>query len=227
MPYNIRRLKNSHIRLLLLNLLFLIRVNGSAQNIQISTLSEDIQIRTDTTFIRDVNVFLKKSDKALIYPVFYDSKLETVSGISVGIKKGDRFKPLKNPVIQEENVNIDLITSKKIKSVFIPPDVEAKISYSVECNELMYFSDLPLFSDDDVDTLKYQVTERDPKHSGFYMILFIKILWISFLLIPLKDDRMMKWNIEVVPGKVSPSPFNVFWYLQKPEETVNEDDLLV
>ncbi len=208
MPYNIRLLKNSHIRLLLLNFLFLIRVNGSAQNIQISTLSEDIRIRTDTTFVRDVNVFLKKSDKGIIYPVFYDSKLENLSGISVSIKKGTRFKPLKNPVIQEENVNIDLISSKKIKSVFIPPDVDAKISYSVECNELMYFSDLPLFSYDDADTLKYQVTV--PETFWFLHDIIYKDS-LDFLSVDsLKSDRMMKWNIKVVPGKVNPDPLMYF-----------------
>ena len=201
-------LKNIHIRFYLLSFLILIRVNGSAQDVRISTLSEDIQIRKDTSFTRNVSVYIKKSNDYMAYPIFYDNKLEELSEISLNVKKGNRFKTVKDPVIREDDVNIDYITSKKIKSILIPPDVEAKICYTITCNELMYFSDLRFFSYDEADTLKYQIVVPEKFRLLYDIINKDSLDYLS--IDSVKSDGLMKWFIKVVPVKVKPDPLMYF-----------------
>ena len=199
---------NFSSKLFLLSLLFLLPIRGLSQDYLISTKSENIIVKNDTSFINNVSVSLKRSDKYIVYPIFYDEELEDVSDIALYIKKGNRFKAEKDISVSENNIDIDYITSKKIKSVLVPPEVEAKITYTVKCNELMYFSDLPLFSYSDIDTLKYQITV--PETFRFlHNIIYADSL--DYLEIDsLKSDSVSKWNIEVVPLKVESDPMILF-----------------
>ena len=76
-----------------------------------------------------------------VFSVFYDEELEEISDIKMFIKKGNRYKEEKGLFTTEEKVDIDYITSKKMKFMFVPPESEVKITYSVKCNELMYLAD--------------------------------------------------------------------------------------
>lgn len=179
-----------------------------SQNMAIKTISENILIKQDTSFVKEVSVFMKKSDAPIIYPVFYDAELEKVSDIQLYLKKGKRYKLEKSPVIGEEDVQLDYITSKKVKSILIPSETEAKITYSVKCNELMYFSDLHFFSNDEIDTLKYQISVPNTFH---FVHNTINKDSLNYLKIDsIKTDNLTKWNIEVRPVKVKPNPLILF-----------------
>lgn len=192
----------------MLIILLLILIKGGAQDIQINTKSENIQIRKDTSFIKYVSVSLKKSNDKILYPILYDTELEEISDIKIYIKKGNQYRLVKESIINETDVTVDFITSKKIKSVIIPAEVEAKITYTIECHELMYFSDLFLFSYDDIDTLKYQITVPEP-FRFLYSTIYKDSL--NYLVIDsIKSDSLMKWRIEVVPIKVKPDPMMFF-----------------
>lgn len=191
--------------------------NSLSQNIPIKTQLEHIVINKDTTFKRNVSVLLKKSEKLIVFPIFYDAELEKISNIQVYKKKGKRYKAEKKIIIREEDVELDYISSKKIKSILIPPGVEAKVSYSIECPELMYFSNLRFFSYNEIDTLKYQVTV--PNTFRFIHNTIHKDSLEYITVDSLKSDRTMKWNIEVKPKKIEPDPlvfFGIYKNLKEP-----------
>jgi hypothetical protein len=189
-------------------MLLLFQIKGSAQNIHIYTRLENIKIGRDTSFTRDVSVLLKKSNDEIMYPVLYDSELEDLSNIKVYIKKGNQFKLEKESIINEDVVDLDYITSKKLKTITIPPEVEAKITYTIKCKELMYFSDLPFFSYDEIDTLKYQITI--PETFRFLHTTIYRDSLNYLFIDSLKSDSLMKWRIEAVPVKVKPDPLMFF-----------------
>ncbi len=200
--------RNSFIKLTLLIIYFIFSVKGLAQNIPIKTRIENILIKKDTSFVKNVSVSLKKSDKTIIYPIFYDTELEKISDIQVFIKKGKRFKSVNNIIINEDDVELDYITSKKVKSIIIPSETEAKITYTVKCRELMYFSDLRFFSYNEIDTLKYQITV--PNTFRFIHNTIYKDSLNYIVIDSIKSDSLTKWNIEVTPVKVEPNPL-FFW----------------
>lgn len=67
-------------------LLFAIHTNGISQSIQVRSLSEQIQVNSDTTYTINVAIILKENTEPLAYPVFYDHELEQVSDIKVYTK---------------------------------------------------------------------------------------------------------------------------------------------
>ena len=209
--------QNTSVWLLLFSFSILFHLKGTAQDIYISTKLENIRVLKDTTFTRTVSIGLKQSASQVIYPIFYDRELEEVSDIRLYLKKGKRFKPEKNPVITDNDVSIDNLTSKKVKSIIVPPSVEAKITYTIKCNELMYFSDLPLFSYDDADTLIYKV--EIPETFRFTHDIIYKDSLNYFKIDSLHADSMTTWNIKVIPVKVKPDPlmyFGIYKNLKEP-----------
>jgi hypothetical protein len=210
--------KNYNFKFPLLTVLLLIPLTGYSQNYQIGTRSENIIIKKDTSFIRHVTVSLKRSNDIVICPIVYDKELEELSDIGVYLRKGKRFKPEKNPVIMDDDIYIEYVSSKKVKYIVIPPDAEAEIMYTVKCSELMYFSNLPLFSHVDADTMRYQITVPESFHFS-YDILHPSLL--DYLVIDsLKSDSMNKWSIEVVPTKVEPDPLMLFGIYKKIEAPI-------
>ena len=134
--------------------------------------------------------------------------LKASSNIQVFSKKGKRFKPVKKKIVVEDDVELDYIASKKVKSIIVPPEYESKISYTVECSELMYFSSLRFFSNNTIDTLRYQV--KVPKSFRFIHNTVYKdsLDYISIDSIP--ADGFTKWDITVVPDKIEPDPLAFF-----------------
>ena len=198
----------SIIKFILVNLFFILSVNGLAQNIPIKSRLENILIMKDTSFVKNVSVSLKKSDKTIIYPIFYDSELEKITDIKVYIKKGKRFKLEKNSVINEEDIELDYISSKKVKTIIIPSETETKITYTVKCRELMYFSDLRFFSNNELDTIKYQITVPNTFRLVHNTIYKDSLDYIN--IDSIKLNGFIKWNIEVTPVKIEPNPLMFF-----------------
>ncbi|WP_430967331.1 transglutaminase-like domain-containing protein [Spongiimicrobium sp. 2-473A-2-J] len=115
---------------------------------------------------------------------------------------------MKDMIIVEEDVELDYIASKKVKSIFIPSEYETKISYTVECSELMYFSDLRFFSNNTIDTLKYQITV--PKTFRFIHNTIYKDSLDYMAIDSISSDSITRWNIKVVPEKIEPDPLTFF-----------------
>ncbi|WP_422104585.1 transglutaminase-like domain-containing protein [Winogradskyella sp.] len=181
---------------------------GLAQNIHLKSRSESIKVIQDSSFVNKVSIVFNKSDIPRVYPIFYDTELEEISGIQLSEIKGRRLKNLPLKHIKEEDVELDYITSKKIKSILIPAEKEIKLSYLVSCKELMYFAKLPFFSYDQIDTLRYRIevpSTFDLTHNtidrdslAFYQIDSTKI------------GNNAVWNIKVIPKKVEPDPLQFF-----------------
>ncbi len=198
----------SSINVFLLLFVILCNVKGLTQNIQLKSRLEKIEIQEDATFINEVTVIFKRSDEPRLYPIFYDTELEQISNIRLFSKKGKRLKklPLKN--IYEEDVKLDYITSKMVKSVTIPADKEIQLTYSVSCKELMYFSSLPFFSNNTIDTLQYQI--KIPKKFELAHNTIYKDSLSFYAIDSTKTATNALWNIKVSPKKVQPDPLQFF-----------------
>lgn len=186
-------------------LIFICHVNG--QELSIKTLNESYEILADTSFIKTVSISVREQTEAFQFPIIYDTELETVSDIKVYEKKGKRFK-IMNPSIHEEEINLDYITSKKLKSILIPSETEVRINYKVRCDELMYFASLPLFSNHDVDSLKYEISV--PKSFEFvYNTIHTDSL--EFLTIDsIQKDGLKKYLIKTKPLNMEPDLLSLF-----------------
>jgi hypothetical protein len=192
----------------LLILFCVFSANSFSQNIAIKTRVENVLINKDTSFIKNITITLKKSHNPIVYPIFYDNELEKIENIKVYKKKGKRFKLVKKVIIQEEDVRLDYISSKKVKLILIPFDSETKISYTVKCPELMYFSNLRFFSNNDIDTLKYSITIPDTFR--FIHNTIHKDSLKNLSIDSTKINSSIKWNINVTPKKVAPNPLMLF-----------------
>nr|WP_299169574.1 transglutaminase-like domain-containing protein [uncultured Allomuricauda sp.] len=201
-------MKSFFIKSFFLLFSFATSIEVYCQDISIENRTEDIIIKKDTSFVKHVNVTFKESDQVVLYPIFYDSELEKISDIQVYTKKGSRFKPLKDKVVIEDDVELEYIASKKVKSVFIPPGAEARISYTVDCKELMYFADLRFFSNNKIDTLKYNISV--PNTFQFAHNTIYKDSLEYMRIDSLSTATMTKWNIEVVPEKTEPDLLALF-----------------
>ena len=192
----------------LLILFFITSTNCLSQNIAIKKRVENILINKDTSFVKKITITLKQRNEPILYPIFYDNELEKIENIKVFKKKGKRFKAVKNIIIQEEDVKLDYISSKKVKLILIPFNSETKISYTVKCSELMYFSDLRFFSNNDIDTLKYQITV--PNTFRFIHNTIHKDSLKNLSIDSTKINSSIKWTINVTPKKVAPNPLMLF-----------------
>ncbi|TMU55560.1 transglutaminase-like domain-containing protein [Flagellimonas algicola] len=201
-------MKNLIVKSLFLLVVVTLSTRATGQEVLIGKRTENIAIRKDSSFVKHVEVFIKEHDETGIYPIFYDAELETIYDIQVHSRKGRHFKPAKKPLVLEDDVELEYIASKKVKSVFIPPGVESKITYTIACEELMYFSDLPFFSNSAIDTLQYQI--EVPKTFRFAQSIihgdsldFIEIDSVQAM-------NYMKWNIKAVPVRTEPDPLAFF-----------------
>ncbi len=183
-------------------------LNGYSQNIRLKLKSEKIEIMEDSSFIKKITIIFKKSNKLRLYPIFYDTELERVSDIQIFEKKGKRLKPLSLRNVYEEDVKLDYITSKKIKSVKIPADKEVKLTYLISCKELMYFSSLQFFSYNEIDTLKYQI--KVPKKFELAHTTIYKDSLSFYTIDSTTTNHGSTWNIKVSPKKVEPDPLQFF-----------------
>ena len=115
---------------------------------------------------------------------------------------------MEKPIVKEQVVDLDYIASKKIKSVFIPPDSEAKITYTVECPELMYFSDLRFFSNNVIDTLTYEIDVPNTfrfEHNFLHKDSLNYIVMDSTVI-----NDFSRWTINAVPKKTEPDILTYF-----------------
>lgn len=198
-------------------LFFIFSIQGFTQDIPIKTKLERILVKNDTSFVNTISVSIKKSDKALLFPIFYDTELESVSNIKVYKKRGNRFKLIKTNVYREEAVELDYITSKKVKSIIIPSETETKITYTIKCKQLMYLSSLPFFSYNDIDTLKYHITVPNNFHFVHNTIYKDSLKYMA--IDSTRLDSLTTWKIEVEPIKVEPDPlliFGIYKNIKKP-----------
>ena len=204
----LNKVKSIFTRFFVFFLLFVIYSNGNAQNIQISSRSEHIQVLNDTTYTVEVSVLLKATDEALVFPIFYDHELEKVSNIKVYRKRRNSFREIKEPETAEETIELDYITSKRVLFILVPPGDEAKITYTISCSELMYFADLRFFSLFDTDTLKYRVSV--PEQFWFSYTTTHTDLLEYLTIDSVKIDQVFEWKIEITPVKVDPDPLMFF-----------------
>ena len=207
----------SFIKAFILFIIVFYNISGLAQNIHLISKFEKIKIQEDSTFVNEITIIFKKSDEPRFYPIFYDTELEQVSDIRLFIKKGRRFKQLSVKKIYDEEVELDYITSKKIKSVEIPVDMVVKLTYLITCKELMYFSSLYFFSYDVIDTLKYQI--KVPNKFKLAHNTIYKDSLSFYAIDSTLTDSSAVWNIKVSPKKVEPDPlqfFGIFKNMQVP-----------
>lgn len=193
---------------ILISLFALFNLKGFAQNVQLKSQFEKIEVQEDSTFTNEITLVFKKSNETRYYPIFYDTELEQISNIKLFVQKGKRLKeqPIKN--IFEDDVELDILTSKKVKSVEIPPDLDVILKYSVTCSELMYFSKLHFFSYNEIDTIKYQV--NIPEKFELVHNTINKDLLSFFSIDSSKTETNSIWDIKVSPTKVEPDPLQFF-----------------
>lgn len=179
-----------------------------SQGISIADHVEKVIIKKDTSFLRDVSVILKESEETTMYPIFYDSELEKVSNIQVYFKKGKRFKLQKDNIILEDDVELEYVASKRVKSIVIPPRTESKITYNVDCKELMYFTSLRFFSNNPIDTLRYDISVPNEFQFIYNMIYKDSLGYIK--IDSSTTNNLKNWNIEAIPQKIEPDPLAFF-----------------
>ncbi|MEL0455014.1 transglutaminase domain-containing protein [Flavobacteriaceae bacterium SZ-1-7] len=201
-------MKNGFYKVILFTLCVFFCQIASSQSISIQTKYENILIHKDSSFERHISVLLKKSNEMIMYPIFYDTELEKISDVQLYAKKGKKFKILKEYQVFEENVQLDYITSKKVKSIMIPSGIEAKIEYKIKCSELMYFSGLHFFSNDVVDTLKYQINIPNTFKFEYDTINTDSLSHIN--IDSIKSGSLTKWKVDAIPLKVAPDPLMFF-----------------
>lgn len=186
----------------------IISVWGNAQELSIKSKVEKVSIQKDSSFIKKVTINFHKNSEITVFPIIFDTELEEVSNVQVFIKKGKKFKPVKEIFSEEKEVELEYIASKKIKSIVIPQDFEVRLSYEVKCSELMYFASLPFFTYNDIDTLKYKVSV--PKHFHFNHNTIYKDSLKHFTIDSVQTDLLSTWNIETVPFRVKADPLMLF-----------------
>jgi hypothetical protein len=199
-----RRYSNTLVFLIALLLHYI----GLAQSLQISSQLEQIEILEDSSFVNNTTVKFKRSNENRVFPIIYDDELEQVSDVQIFIKKGRRLKELPIKKIQEERVELDIINSKKIKIIEIPANEEIELKYTISCNELMYFSRLPLFSYDDIDTLDYRI--KVPKKFNFDHNTIYKDSLSFYEVDSTINDLNAFWKIKTTPKKINPNPLYYF-----------------
>ncbi|MGH1383978.1 transglutaminase-like domain-containing protein [Kordia sp.] len=181
---------------------------GFTQDLYLKSKEENIKIQKDSSFVKEIAITFEKSDELRYYPIFYDTELERVSDILLFGKKRKRFKNIVAVRTYDENVELDYITSKKIKIVEIPADVEVKLKYSISCKELMYFTSLHFFSYYEIGMLTYQINV--PKEFKLVHNTIHKDLLSSYAIDSTSTDVSSVWNIKVVPRKVESDPLQIF-----------------
>ncbi len=178
------------------------------QDVHIRNMSEIIEVKEDSSFVRNVSVIFKESKEPYFYPIFYDGELENISNVKLFNKKKRREKPITKVKTYEEDAKLDFITSTKIKYVLIPPEKEIKLSYSSTCKQLMYFSSLAFFSHNKTDTINYRI--EVPKKFNLVHNTIFKESLSYYKIDSTKTDLNSTWNIKVSPQKVEPDPFQLF-----------------
>lgn len=201
-----------------ISILYIFSIPLAAQEFSIAKKTESIVIRKDSSFIRQISVTIKKSEELVPYPIFYDNELEKVDSIQVHFKKGKRYKLEKDVAILDEAVELDYIASKKIKSVLYPPGFETKITYSIECDELMYLSNLPLFSYADIDTLAYQI--KVPKTFRLAHNVIYKDSLDYFSIDSTLTSNLEIWDIVALPEKTELDPLALFGIYKDKKEPI-------
>lgn len=181
---------------------------GISQDVHIKSKEERIKILEDSTFVNEISIIFEESNEPRFYPIVYDTELEQLSEIQLFVKKGRRLKELSKLTIYEEDVNLDYITSKRFKSVEIPANSEAKLTYLVSCKELMYFSSLQFFSYNKIDTIKYQINV--PKTFELTHNTIHKDSLSFFEIDSTQTLTDATWNIKVSPKRVEPDPLQFF-----------------
>lgn len=181
---------------------------GFAQNLYLSAKTENIEVKSDSSFVREITIAFKKSPELRAYPILFDTELEKVSNIKIFRKRKTRLKELDLGRVVEEDVDLEYIASKRIKVVKIPKDEEIHLKYSVSCHELMYLSSLSFFSYNNIDTLRYKI--KVPKEFDLSYKLIYKDSLQYFSLDSVKTDAISTWNIKTVPQKVTHNPLQFF-----------------
>lgn len=181
---------------------------GYTQELDISSKTHKIEVKEDSSFTKEIIIKFKKSDVNRFYPIFYDTELEQVSNIKIYQKKKKRLKEIKAIRVIEENIDLEYITSKKIKTVLIPKDEEIHLKFNINCKELMYFSDLRFFSYNRIDSLKYQI--KIPKKFTLSHKTIYKDSLSFFSIDSSNVNDKSLWNIKVVPKRVSHDPLQFF-----------------
>lgn len=183
-------------------------LNGISQNIDVKSKFEKIKILDDHSFVNEITIIFKKSEVSRLYPIFYDTKLEYIANIKLFEKRRKKFKEIPLKKIYENDVELDYISSKKIKSIQIPPNKDIKLTYSITCSELMYFSSLQFFSYYAVDSLKYQI--KVPKKFAFAHNIVNKDSLPNFYFDSIKNINETVWKINLIPKKIEPDPLSFF-----------------
>jgi hypothetical protein len=178
-----------------------------AQEFEIKSVSEKIEIVQDSTFVKSVSVDLEPYEEGIQFPIIYDTKLESVSQVEVFEKKGRKFKRLSS-VTSDKDINLDYINSKRLKSVLIPPETEVRVNYKIKCKELMYFTNLPLFSNYNLDTLRYEISVPNSFQLVHNTIYADSLDF--FQMDSIRRDGHMKYNIITKPKIEEPDLMTLF-----------------
>tara|TARA_R110002126_G_scaffold157104_1_gene304581 strand:- start:6042 stop:7871 length:1830 start_codon:yes stop_codon:yes gene_type:complete len=196
------------LKLLIFGIFLFVYVNGFSQNIDILKQYEKISIKKDSSFTNEILIKFKKNEDYRIYPIFYDSELENISKIMLFSKKGRREKPFKNVQIYEEDVELDYISSQKVKTVEIPKEKEVYLRYEINCKELIYFSSLPFFSYNNIDSLEYKIEVPKKFELAHKTILRDSLSFYS--IDSVVNENASIWKIKSVPKKVQHDPLQYF-----------------
>lgn len=187
---------------------FLFSLFGFSQDLHIKSHYEKIKVLQDSSFVNEVTVNFSKSETIRLFPIFFDSELEKVTDIKLFSKKRRRLKSIPIKKIYEEDVKLDYITSQKVKSVTIPAGKDIQLKYTIACKELMYFSNLPLFSYNKIDTLKYQI--NIPKQFKLSYNTIHKDSLPYYKIDSVKTDINSTFNISLSPKKITNDPLQLF-----------------
>jgi len=193
----------------LLSVVLLLIVNNIfSQDLSISRKEISIKVNEDLSFVKNVSIFYKKSPQNIIIPIIYDTELEAVTDLKLYEIKRNRYKEIKKIITTEEEVELEVIASKKVKSVYLKKDMDLRLDYKVSCGELMYFSKLELFSYDNIDTLNYKI--EVPKKLNLDYKLTHKNLLDYIEIDSVSNTENIVWNIKTVPQKIKHDPLQYF-----------------
>lgn len=200
-------MKNSK-KVIFLLLVILCNAFGYTQDFHINSKSEKIEVKNDSSFIREVTIQFSKSEELRLYPILFDTELEKVFNIKIYRKKKNRLKELALGKVIEENVELEYIASKSVKIVTIPENEDIYLKYSISCNELMYLSSLRFFSYETIDSLKYQITIPNTFDLAYKIIEKDSLDYFS--IDSTKTFNSSIWNIKTTPKKVVHNPLQLF-----------------
>ncbi len=158
----------------------------------------------DSGYSTVVEVTGTTGSENICFPVFYDEKLQHITGVRLYYRSGNRYRLCRDPQITDDPVNINFHSSKRMKVLKLEPNTGYKITYNDYCPELMYFSGLSLFSFHKTDTSFFSMDIPRGYHLLFDIIYPDSLGYLS--VDTLRGEDHTVYTIKTTPLKIKSDP---------------------